>query len=86
MGRIELLPVTNSRRWPRGDFAFSPDGRRLAAPTRRDPTVVGVWDVALGRPVATLRGSGGPVTAVAFGPDGRSLASAAPAGRRGGRS
>ena len=36
--------------------------------------VVGVWDVVLGRTVATLRGSGGPVTAVAFGPDGRSLA------------
>ena len=77
------LPVTNFRRWPRGDFAFSRDGRRLAAPTRRDRTVVGVWDVALGRPVATLRGSGGPVTAVAFGPDGRSLASAAAGGPNG---
>ena len=82
--RIErVLPVTDSRRWPRGDFAFSRDGRRLAAPTRRDRTVVGVWDVALGRPVATLRGSGGPVTAVAFGPDGRSLASAAAGGPNG---
>ena len=78
-----MLPVTDSRRWPRGDFAFSRDGRRLAAPTRRDRTVVGVWDVALGRPVATLRGSGGPVTAVAFGPDGRSLATAAAGGPKG---
>jgi WD40 repeat protein len=73
-----IPPVTESRRWPRADFVFSRGGGRLAAPTRRNPTVVGVWDVALGRPVATLRGSGGPVTAVAFGPDGRSLASAAP--------
>ena len=81
--RDRLLPVTDSRRWPRGDFAFSPDGGRLAAPTRRDRTVVGVWDVALGRPVATLRGSGGPVTAVAFGPDGRSLATAAAGGPNG---
>ena len=73
------LPVTDTRRWPRGDFVFSRDGERLAAPTRRDPTVVGVWDVALGRPVVVLRGSGGLVTAVAFGPDGQV------AGDRGGR-
>ncbi len=72
-----VLPVTNFGWWPRGDFAFSRDGGRLAAPTRLDRTVVGVWDVALGRTVVTLRGSGGPVTAVAFGPDGKSLASAA---------
>src|SRR5262249_44490006 len=69
-----VLPVTDARRWPRGDFAFSPDGRRLAAPTRRDRTIVGVWDVALGRPVTTLGGSGGPVTAVAFRPAGQALA------------
>ena len=41
--------VTEFRRFPRGDFAFSPDGRRLVAPTRLDRSVVGVWDVALGR-------------------------------------
>ena len=28
--RDRLLPVTDSRHWPRGDFAFSPDARRLA--------------------------------------------------------
>jgi tetratricopeptide (TPR) repeat protein len=77
------LPVTDSRRWPRGDFAFSPDGGRLAAPMRRDPTVVGIWDVTLGRRVAALRGSGWPVTTVAFGPDGRSLATATPGGPNG---
>src|SRR5262249_12647378 len=68
-----VFPVTNFGWYPRGDFAFSRDGRRLAAPTLRDRTVVGVWDVPLGCRVATLRGSDGPVTAVAFHPDGRSL-------------
>jgi WD40 repeat protein/tetratricopeptide (TPR) repeat protein len=78
-----LLPVTDTWVFPRGDFAFSRDGRRVAAPTRRDPTVVGVWDVALGRPIVMLRGSARPVSAVAFGPDGRSLASAAAGGPKG---
>jgi len=77
------LPVTDFGQWPRGDFAFSRDGTRVAAPTRRDRTVVGVWDVVLGRTVATMGGSGGPVTAVAFGPDGQSLAAAASGGPKG---
>jgi WD40 repeat protein/tetratricopeptide (TPR) repeat protein len=82
--RVEqALPVTNSLHWPRGDFAFSPDGGRLAAPTRRDPTVVGVWDVAIGGLVAMLRRPGGPVTAVAFRPDGQALATAAAGGPKG---
>ena len=75
--------MTNSRVWPRGDFAFSRDGRWLAAPTRRDATVVGVWDVALGRRIVMLRGSAGPVSAVAFCPGGRSLATAAAGGPMG---
>ena len=79
----QALPVTDSRNWPRGDFAFSRDGGWLAAPTRRNPAVVGVWDVALSRPVATLGRSGGPVTAVAFGPDAQSLASASFGGPEG---
>jgi WD40 repeat protein/tetratricopeptide (TPR) repeat protein len=71
------LPVSDARLWPRGDFAFSPDGGQLAAPTRGDRTVVGVWDVALAETVAELRGSGEPVTAVAYRPDKRMLATAA---------
>jgi WD40 repeat protein len=77
------LAVTGAPGWPRGDFAFSPEGRRLAAPTSQDPAVVGVWEVALGRRPALLRGSAGAVTAVAFGPDGTSLATAADGGPRG---
>jgi WD40 repeat protein/tRNA A-37 threonylcarbamoyl transferase component Bud32 len=72
-----IFPATDSRHWPRGDFAFSPDGGRLAAPYRRDPTQIGVWDVSLGFPVVKLGGSAGPVTAVAFRPDGQALATAA---------
>jgi WD40 repeat protein/tetratricopeptide (TPR) repeat protein len=79
----QVLPVSDSHHWPRGDFAFSPDGGRLAAPTRRDGTVAGVWDLALGRPVTLLRGSGGSVTAVSFRPDGQALATAAAGGPNG---
>ena len=71
------FPVTTSAAWPRGDFAFSVDGRRLAAPLQRDPAVVGVWDVALGRLAATVRGNSASVTAVAFSPDGKRLATGA---------
>jgi WD40 repeat protein/predicted Ser/Thr protein kinase len=71
-----VLPVTRSRRWPRGDFAFSRDGGLVAAPTRADASVVGVWDVASGHQVATLRRLGVPVTAVAFSPKGKFLATA----------
>jgi WD40 repeat protein len=72
-----VFQVTGSRRWPRGDFAFSRGGGLVAAPTREDASVIGVWDVASGHGVATVRGSGGPVTAVAFSPDGKLLAFAA---------
>src|SRR5262249_39703247 len=78
-----LLPVTDSRRWPRGDFAFSPDGTRLAAPTRGAGAVVGAWDPALGGLVAAPRRADGPATAVASGPDSRSLATGAAGGPNG---
>jgi tetratricopeptide (TPR) repeat protein len=71
------FPVTDSRVWPRGDFAFSADGRRVAAPLQRDPGIVGVWDVALGRLATTIRETKPLVTAVAFSPDGMRLATGA---------
>jgi WD40 repeat protein len=53
--------------------AFSPDGRLLAA---AEEWVVGLWDVAEGRRLARLEGHAEPVQAVAFHPDGQTLASA----------
>ena len=78
------LPVTDCRRLaPRG---LRLQSRRRAArgadatgPGRSSGS--GTWPSG-GRSPA-LRGSGGPVTAVAFGPDGRSLASAAAGGPEG---
>jgi serine/threonine protein kinase/WD40 repeat protein/tetratricopeptide (TPR) repeat protein len=67
------IPVTRVPYWPRNDFCFSPDARRLAAPTR-NLNSLGVWDTLLGREVA---GFGSPelrATAVEFHPDNRIVA------------
>jgi WD40 repeat protein len=71
------FPVTASKAWPRGDFAFDVEGRRLASPLERDRAVVGIWDTALGRLMATVDGDSGAVSAVAFSPDGKRLATGA---------
>jgi WD40 repeat protein/tRNA A-37 threonylcarbamoyl transferase component Bud32 len=63
--------------------AFSPDGHTLASVTgfARDfglasgrPGEVKLWDVASGKELHALIGHMGPVTSVAFSPDGRTLA------------
>jgi WD40 repeat protein/tetratricopeptide (TPR) repeat protein len=76
------LPVSSRLAYPRGDFAFSPDGRRLAAPRNRDDSIVGVWDVATGREAATLRAVG-RVTALAYAADGIRLATGGQGTQRG---
>jgi WD40 repeat protein len=58
-------------------LAFSPDGALLAAPgqdgSRRQQ--IDLWDVRTGQRLTTLDGHRGPVTALAFAPDGRRLIS-----------
>jgi WD40 repeat protein len=67
------LPVSNAVVYPRGDFAFSPDARRLVAPKNGDESALGVWDAVTGRELATLRAPA-RVTALAFGAGGTRLA------------
>jgi WD40 repeat protein/serine/threonine protein kinase len=55
------------------DVAFSPDGRRLAAPIR-DKTII--WDAATGQELLTLQGHTDQVRRLAFSRDGRRLATA----------
>ena len=53
-------------------IGFSPDGQILAAGGRRE---VRLWNVSTGNPLATLKMHQGWIHAVAFSPDGKTLAS-----------
>jgi WD40 repeat protein len=54
--------------------AFSPDGRRAASGGAEG--LAFVWDAATGRLLRRLQGHENPVTAIAFAPDGRTVATA----------
>jgi WD40 repeat protein len=61
------------------DVRFSPDGRTLVV-SSYDSGAILLWDLEAGRPRMILAGRSSSVTALAFAPDGRSLASAGSAG------
>jgi WD40 repeat protein len=56
------------------DAAFSPDGSRLVSADKAG--AVRVWEPARGRLLLTLRGTSGPVSRLAFTPDGHRLLAA----------
>jgi WD40 repeat protein len=60
--------------WP-ADTAFDPAGEHLAIASSRVPTAV-VVEVASGDDVFALEGHRGPVSAIAWSPDGKSIATA----------
>jgi WD40 repeat protein len=64
-------------KWPRGDYAFSTDGRRLAAARHDNPQIVTVWDAVSGQELISLAEHPGFVRAVAFSRDDALLATAA---------
>jgi WD40 repeat protein len=61
--------------------AFSPDGQRLASGGGARFGKIGevkVWDAQTGQELHTLKGHTGPVTSLAFSPDGEKLLSRGP--------
>ena len=85
-GRVTILEAVTGRhlrvlerKFGEGDvrgLAISPDGLQIAVGSVGPEPVVRVWDVESGQEQATYRGHLGDVNAVAFAPDGKSIASA----------
>jgi len=59
----------------RHPFAFSPDGKRLAAVAAGDTPRIIVWDVTTGQKLNEFAGHRGGIVSLAFSPDGKRLAS-----------
>ena len=89
---VKLWEVSTGRElrsWPAGQWdvtglAFRPGGKELATASgayqmvgaQLVPGEAAVWDAETGAAVRTLRGHAGPLTGVAYSPDGRRLATA----------
>jgi WD40 repeat protein/serine/threonine protein kinase len=69
-----LRTIRSPSREPAMDFAFHPDGQRLAAAQLFEGVVM--WDVKTGREAGRVEGHFGPVHHVAYSANGRVLASA----------
>lgn len=81
----KVLHTLQGHSQPVSCLALSPDGKLLASGTSKlgqgipwDPTPgeLKIWDVETGKELFALQGHVGPTTAVAFSPDGQTLASA----------
>jgi WD40 repeat protein len=70
------LDVVDKFACPRGDVAFSADGRLLAAPSYEDPTALKLWETTAGQEVFVFPGLHHPVRGVALSSDGGRLAAA----------
>ena len=85
-GRVSIVETISGRplrslerKFGEGDIravAFSLDGRHIGAGTDGPDPVVRVWDVENGAERASFAGHAGRVNAIAFAPNGRTLASA----------
>ncbi len=53
---------------------ISPSGKQLAT-LDKDERTINLWDVTTGKAIGALRGHEGPVSALAYSPDGQRLAS-----------
>ena len=83
-GNVRVLEIDGGKRRPPllgqlgriNGLALSPDGRRVAAVSEFGDLIL-VWDTATSKEVARFAGQGAPLSAVAFAPDGKSIATGA---------